>query len=268
MDQRLLDDAKRMTLAWHGRTGPVLAPMAFWWDGRHLWCSTSGSSAKVERIEDRPEVAVLVGADDDGASGAVLRGRARIFRPTDVVAMATHGATLAAAQAALAVKQAPSIAGYVVDAARIPSRWMPARRVMLRITVDDPEPILAPTMGPGIAPGLPTAVPPEVRRLLSGQRRVVLGVRDGEHLRVLPAIWGPGFTLDLPAGESVPTGLPAVVVTDHDPGFRPTEVAGVAVRGRISGRTISAESVRWWHGFDSGRAEMPTAAFDPIVLPD
>ena len=264
--ERLLDDAKRMVLAWNGATGPVTAPMAFWSDGRHLWCTTAGSAGKVAALERDPSCVVWV-AEEDGP-GLVVRGRARIFRPTDVVAMATHGAVLAAAQAALAIKQLPSLAGYVVDAAKVPAMWAPARRVTLRITIDDRVPVDPPPLGPGIAPALPTVVPPEVRRLLSGARRVVVATRTDGGLGVLPAVWQPGFALELPDGARIADGTAVSMVVDHDPGFRPTDVAGVELRGTYRAGSVKPARIRWWWGFDSGSADMPASPVDPIVIPD
>lgn len=264
--ERLLDDAKRMVLAWNGATGPVTAPMAFWSDGRHLWCTTAASAGKVAALERDPQCVAWV-AEEEGP-GLVVRGRARIFRPTDVVAMATHGAVLAAAQAALAVKQLPSVAGYLVDAAKIPARWAPARRVTLRITVEEQTRVVPPSLGPGIAPALPTLVPPEIRRLLSGARRVVVGVGVDGWLGALPAVWQPGYALQLPADAAIPDGAAVSLVVDHDPGFRPTEVAGVELRGTYRAGKVQPARIRWWLGFESGSADMPASPVDPIVIPD
>lgn len=266
--ERLLDDAKRMVLAWPGLDGPRLAPMAFWWDGRHLWLSTAASAWKVKAFDADPACVVWVPPTAEGRPGIHLRGRARVFHPGDLVAMATHGAVVAAAQTALAVKNSASLVGYVADASRIPARWMPTRRVMIRIAVDDRFAVEPPAVGPGIAPALPTVVPPEVRRLLAGERRVALATSTDGGLGLLPAVWGAGWAVDLPVGAHIPDGTSVAAVVDHDPGFRPTETAGLSVRGTWRAGRIAPDSVRWWHGFDQGTAGVQAGPVDPIVIPD
>lgn len=268
---RLLDDAMRMVLAWRGTRGPVIAPMAYWWDGRHVWLSTSASAGKVQALEARPACAMLVQRDpEDREEGddLLLRGTARVFRPTDLLAMATHGPVVAAAQTALALKNATSIAGYVADAARIPRSWLPASRVVVRIAVESVTPIPRPEPGPGIAPALPTSVPPEVRRLVAGERQVVLGTLLDGAVGVLPAAWNAGYRVALPAGVAIPAGTRVSALVDHDPGFRPTEVAGVAVNGVWADGRIDADRVRWWHGFDGDVVDVVSGPADPIVIPD
>lgn len=264
---RLLDDAKRMVLAWAADPHPLLAPMAFWSDGRHLWASTSGSSGKVRAFERDPACTAWV-PGGAGRPGLSVTGHVRVFRPTDVVAMATHGPTLAAAQTALSVKNYASVAGYAVDAARVPSRWLPQSRVMLRITMTQRQPVSPPALGPGIAPALPTEVPADIRRVLSGQRQVTVGWTGPTGVGLAPAVWGPGMTLDLPDGMAPPSGAAVNVVADHDPGFRPTEVAGLSLRGTWDGRAVVAVKVRWWHGFDQGGAPVEPRTTDPVVIPD
>jgi hypothetical protein len=280
---RLLDDATRLVLAWPGRTVPLTAPMAFWWDGRHVWMSTPGDSAKARALRRDPRCALHVGAPDgadpgspDAGRGEVLVGDARVYHLGDPVGLAVHGGVLAAAQTALMVKQTPSMLGYVVDAGRIPARFLPTNRVLVRVTVRDRQPVRSPDPGPGIAPALPTEVPPEVRRLLAGRRRVVLALADdeagGAGVRLLPATWGAGFALQLPEGEAPADGTPATAVLDHDPGFRPSEVAGVALSGTLStagpAPRLLPATVRWWDGFRFDRAELAARPADAIVLPD
>jgi hypothetical protein len=273
---RLLDDAKRAVLAWPGRTVPLLAPMAFWWDGHHVWVSTPGDSAKVRALRADPGCRLYVPPDDGAAgptaAGALLTGRARVFHLGDPLGLGIHAGVLAAAQAALMVKNAPSMAGYVVDAGRVPTRFLPVNRVLVRITVEDRVDVVPPPPPPGIAPALPTAVPPEIRRKLSGRRQVVLATQVDGGVGLLPAVWGAGFALTVPAGMRVDEGTPAAVVLDHDPGFRPTEVAGVTLSGTVRRRgpqvVLDLTRVRWWDGFHLDAAEVTADRTDTIVIPD
>lgn len=272
MDDRLLDDAKRLVLAWPGRTLPVLTPMAFWWDGQHVWFSTSGSSLKARALRREGACAMYVPPPEGSSEGALLRGSARVFHARDPVGLAVHGGLLAAAQGALMVKNASSMAGYVVDAPKVPLRFQPQQRVLVRVRVEERSTVVQPDIGPGIAPALPTEVPPEVRRTLSGRRRVVVGTLVDGGIGLLPAVWGAGFALRLPEGAALDEGTPVTAVLDHDPGFRPTEVVGLSLSGTVAaaGPTmkIVPVKVRWWSGFELRSAELSGRATDTIVIPD
>ncbi len=269
---RLLDDAKRLVLAWPGRKVPLMTPMAFWWDGQHVWFSTAGDSLKARALRRDGTCAMYVAPLEEDGEGILLRGDARVFHPGDPVGLAMHGGFLAAAQAALMIKNAPSMMGYVVDAAKVPARFLPARQVLVRVTVSSSEVIRPPEVGLGIAPAMPTEVPPEIRRVLSGQRRIVLATQIDGGIGLVPAVWGAGFSLALPTGAGAVEGANVTAVLDHDPGFRPTEVAGMSLSGIMAAGgpvpRISPTKVRWWSGFDLGTAELSGRATDTIVIPD
>jgi hypothetical protein len=269
---RLLDDAKRLVLAWPGRTVPLLAPMAFWWDGQHVWFSTPGDSAKARALRRDPACAMHVPGREEGDPGVLLRGEARVFHLGDPLGLTVHAALLAAAQTALMVKNAPSMVGYVVDAARIPQRFLPGNRVLVRVRVTSQERVTPPAPGPGIAPALPPEVPPEIRRALAGQRRIVLATQVDGAVGLLPAVWGAGFSLTLPGQAEVAVGTPATAALDHDPGFRPTDVAGISLSGTVEQagpqRRLVPTRVRWWDGFRLDAAELRGGRTDTIVIPD
>lgn len=269
---RLLDDSKRLMLAWPGRTVPLMTPMAFWWDGQHVWLSTSGASIKARALQRDGACALYVPPGEEDQAGLLLRGTARVFGVNDPLGLAIHSGFLAAAQTALMVKNAPAMMGYVVDAPKIPQVFLPTNRVLIRITIDSEETITPPPVGVGIAPALPTEVPPEIRRILAGQRRVVLATQVDGGLGLMPAVWGAGFTLDVPNGAGLDDDTTATVVVDHDPGFRPTRVAGVSLTGEVAngGPTpkLIPRKVRWWSGFDLQTAELSGRATDTIVIPD
>ncbi|CAN5279572.1 hypothetical protein BH23ACT9_BH23ACT9_03100 [soil metagenome] len=272
MSDRLLDDAKRLVLAWPGRNVPLMSPMAFWYDGHHVWFSTPGDSVKARALRGDGTCAMYVPAPEGSMTGRLLRGTARVFHPGDPVGLAIHGGLLAAAQTALMIKNSSSMMGYVVDAARVPSRFQPARRVLVRIAIEERAEVEQPEVGPGIAPALPPEVPPEVRRKLSGQRRIVLATQVDGGIGLLPAVWGAGFGLGLPDGAHIAEGTAVTAVLDHDPGFRPTEVVGLSLSGSVvpAGPTskIVPSKVRWWSGFQLDSAELSGRATDTIVIPD
>jgi hypothetical protein len=299
--EELLRTAPRCVLAFVGERGPLLSPMAFWSDGAALWMVTSASSVKARRLgarrrgdearcgvwippTDQPgalDDAGVGGEDGGGARGLVISGRARVFSLDDPVGLATHWATLSAAIAALSVKNAASMAGYALDLPWIPTRWLPTNRVVVRLRMERLRPRALPAVGPGIAPALPNVVPPDIRRVLAGQRHVVFAAgNDEDDLYVAPAVWGAGFALDF-GDDRLPVapGTPSVVAVDADPRSRPSQVMGMAVHGRIvgpdpsrprarGGPRLDAERATWWRGFDVSGAQILARPAGGIVLPD
>lgn len=272
VNDRLLDDAKRLVLAWPGRNLPILTPVAFWWDGQHIWFSTSGDSLKAQALRRDGACAMYVSPVQEEGAGALLRGTARVFHSGDPMGLAIHGGFLAAAQGALMVKHASSMMGYVVDAPKVPIRFQPQQRVLVRVGVQEQLAVPQPALGPGMSPALPTEVPPEVRRKLSGLRRIVLGTMVDGGIGLLPAVWGAGFTVRVPAGAALAEGTAVTAVLDHDPGFRPTEVVGMSLSGTIAAAgpalKIAPTKVRWWSGFALDSAALSGRATDTIVIPD
>ncbi|MGI9015981.1 MAG: pyridoxamine 5'-phosphate oxidase family protein [Euzebya sp.] len=270
--ERLLDDAKRLVLAWPGRTVPLMTPMAFWWDGHHVWLSTSGASLKARSLRRDGACALWVPPADGDDDGILMRGQSRVFHLGDPVGLTVHAGFLAAAQTALMVKNVPSMMGYVADATKIPRTFAPANRVLMRVTIESSEVVAQPPLGKGIAPALPTEVAPEVRRQLAGQRRIVLATQIDGGLGLMPAVWGAGYSLTVPYGMGLMPNTVATAVLDHDPGFRPTEVMGMSLSGRVvpGGPTprLEPDKVRWWSGFRLHVAELSGRNADTIVIPD
>lgn len=272
-----LVEGSRCVLAAFGERGPVVSPMAFWFDGAALWMSTPADSVKVRALRRRPDCAVYVppAEDQDGAPGAVATGTARIFSLADPRGLAFHGAVVSAAMAALAARNAGSVLGYVRNATRIPARFLPQQRVALRVTLSRLRGARPPEVGRGIAPALPTAVPADVRRLLAGRRRVVVAAQEADRLVVAPAVWGAGFALVTPPTLPLPVGVPGAVVVDVDDDG-PTDVAGLALRGLLEAGRLVPERVTWWRGFEvetvpvTGAAPAPGAGrrVGSVVLPE
>lgn len=264
----VLDGQHRCLLAVHGRTGPLVSPMAYWWDDQHAWMTTAASAVKIARLRADPRCAVWVPGPEGSGVGA--SGVARVFDASDPVGLLLHGPAITGAMTALAASNVSAIAGYVQDAARVPSRFRPHNRVVLRVRLDDAELCREPVAPPGVAPALPTVVPAEVRRVVGGRRRVVVAL-DTPDLEVLPAVWGAGFALTPPAGRTLPADAGAAVVVDVDPGERPTTVVGLALRGTITdGGALRPARATWWEGFEIASADVPapTSAASGIVLPD
>lgn len=272
--QAALTDNDRCVLAVRGRRGPLLAPMAFWWDGAGLWLITSQASVKAGILARDPVCAASVGPPRTGrpTPGVVVHGRARIFGVGDPLGLTLHGPTIATAMAALGARNVPILVGYARDAARIPAAWWPRRRVVMRVTADHIDEVDPPAAGPGMAPALPAAVPPEVRRAVAGERRVVVASTDdgqpGGRLVLAPAVWGAGYALTLPEGMAPRDGARAAATVDRDLTGRPTRVAGLAVHGEVVDGGIRAERATWWHGFDLATVDVAAPTPGGVELPD
>ena len=283
MTEDLLRAAPRCILGFAGRRGPLVSPMAFWSDGVSLWMTTSASSVKAERLGGTTDgeativepgarerrCAVYVPGLEDGDEGLAIEGTARVFSVQDPVGLVTHWPTIAAAMAALAVKNAASLAGYAIDLPRTPLRWLPTNRVVVRVRMDRLQVVRPPAVTAGIAPALPGVVPPDVRRALAGRRHVAVATEGAGGIKVRPAAWGAGFALDFGPRVRVEPGVPAAVTVDADPRKRPSGVIGLALHGQIvEGPRLEAVRATWWNGFDVSGALIPSRPAGGIVLPD
>ena len=271
--EEVLEGARRCVLALPSRSGPLLSPMAFWFDGAAVWLSTSEDAVKTRLLAREPACTVYVPAPD-GDGGVAARGLARVHSLDDPVGLALHAPTVSAAMTALAVKELGAIGHYLRDLPVIPRSWLPQRRVAVRVVLSAPARLEAPTPGPGVAPALPSVVPADIRRAVAGRRAVVAaaGRRDVE---VAPAVGSAGGALDVAApggrdeggGPFEADGTPLAVVVDDD-GGRPSEVRGLALRGTVRAGALAPERVTWWRGFEAHTAEVPAPDDDVLTLPD
>lgn len=263
----VFDRATRCVLGFAGRRGPLIAPMAFWFDGASLWMSTPAASVKAKALRRRPQCAVHVPPPGGGGAGVVASGHARVFGLHDPLGLTVHGPVVSAAMAALAARNTGTILGYVQDARQVPVRFRPRNRVVVRIALDEIRTVAAPPPASGIAPALPPVISPSVRRALAGYRAVSLAVsRPRGGIGVGPAVWGAGFSLQLPTGEPDVSG-PAAVYLGTDPGQRPTAVVGLSLVGEIRDGRLCAHRSTWWEGFELTTVDLPVAA-SSITLPD
>lgn len=277
----VLERGTRCLLALRGLRGPVIAPLAFWFDGTSAWTQAPTGSGAVEVLSREPACALAVHAPGEDELGAIARGRARVFSLRDPLGLALHGPTLSAAMGALAVRNLGSIAASVQGAARAPSRLRPSNRVVVRVTLDEVASAPAPGIPPGIAPALPTVLPPDVRRALAGRRRVLVAVEEpGARTPILtPAVWGAGFSLAVAGGWRPPAGTRAAVALDGDGRGRSAQVLGLALAGTLSASdppALRPERATWWRGFTVEGADVPAPAargpagtpLGAITLPD
>jgi hypothetical protein len=265
----VLDRAGRCVLAFTGRRGPVLSPMAFWADGASLWMATPAQSVKAAALREHPACAVHVPAPDGSGDDAVLAGHARIFGLHDPVGLALHGPMISAAMTALASRNSGTILGYVQDVRNVPQRFRPQHRVVVRIRITSARSVRAPQPGPGVSPALPTVVGPDIRRALAGRRHVTVATQDVDGLvHTGPAVWGAGFRLETLDDLALPDGVHAAVHLGADPQGRPMDVVGLTLSGMLHDGSLQPSRATWWDGFSLRTADVPPPARSSVTLPD
>lgn len=262
----VLTRAPRGALAYLRGRDPLLVPVAFWWDGKHVWLLAGADDPHTQALQHDPACALWVAPTTRGGDGVAGRGRARLFTARDPAALALHGAAITAAVGALGVKHAGALVGYAQDVARLPVRRLLRERVVVRVALEDLQPLRPPPLGTGIAPALPPVIPAEVRRSVAGKRHVTLAV-GGDGLQVTPAVWSAGFRVQTPAGVTVPRDAPAAVLVDGDAARRPSDFVAITLAGGVVHGRFTSQLATWWHGFDVQQREVPTAV-EPLRLPD
>jgi hypothetical protein len=265
----VLDRAARCVLAFSGRRGPVLSPMAFWADGASLWMATPARSVKAAALRERPECAVHVPAPGGMGDDVVLTGHARLFGAHDPVGLALHGPMISAAMAALASRNTGTILGYVQDVRNVPQRFRPHHRVVVRIRVQSWDAVAPQQPGTGVSPALPTVVAADIRRALAGHRQVTVATQEVDgRVHTGPAVWGAGYALE-PAGDlALPDGVHAAVHVGADPQRAPADVVGVTLFGALRSGRLEPVRAAWWDGFTLRSADLPPPARSSVVLPD
>jgi len=267
----------RALLAVRGHRGPVLSPVAYWFDGAGLWFSTPADSVKVAGLLRDPVCAVHVperqDAASDGDGGANARGHGRIFSLDDPRGLVLHGAAITAAVSALAARHAAGLRDLAQEALRQPARLLPHSRVVVRMEVEAAQWVRAPRPVAGIAPALPIVVPADVRRAVAGLREVVVAVEDAGGLSLTAATWSAGFALAPTEGEHLPVGALAAVALDSGWEEKPGRSTGLALAGALAeGPVLRAAAVTWWQGFRLQSADLPAgpqAGFrSGVTIPD
>jgi hypothetical protein len=265
----VLDRAGRCVLAFSGRRGPVLSPMAFWSDGASVWMATPAQSVKAAALRERPHCALHVPAPDGLGDDAVLTGHARVFGLHDPVGLALHGPMVSAAMAALASRNTGTILGYVQDVRNVPQRFRPHNRVAVRVRIQSSRTVGQSPPGPGVSPALPTVVAPEIRRALAGRRRVTVATQEVDgSVHTGPAVWGAGYHLEPVGGLALHDGVHAAVHVGADPEGRPTDVVGLTLFGALRDGRLEPTRATWWDGFKLRTADLPPQARSSVVLPD
>jgi hypothetical protein len=222
---------------------PVVNPAAFSFASGSLWMTTSRFAVKTVLARRDPRAAFYV----DGESSAVLlRGALEVFDPLSVssqVRALLGGPAIFLGMAGYALKNAPFIAGYLLDLMRIPREWMPYNRVVLRLNLSEAELVDVDQFPEAQAARVPS-VPTEIGRRLAGVKRAyACWLEDGKPL-IEPALWevDHGQVLVAPVGGRKPRAGSggALVIESHHP-FRPSLMVGASLRGTFEASPAVAD---------------------------
>ncbi|HEY4888996.1 MAG TPA: pyridoxamine 5'-phosphate oxidase family protein [Candidatus Dormibacteraeota bacterium] len=217
---------------------PLVNPAVFSFAAGSLWMTTSRFAAKTVLARRDPRAAFLV---DGGSRAVLLRGAIEVFDPLSVssqVRAMLDGPGYVLGMAGYALKNAPFVAGYVLDVTRLPREWLPYNRVVMRLRPSQADVIEGVEFPAAQAARVP-AVPAEISRRLSGVSRGYACWIEGGMPVIRPAFWevDRGQVTVAPASGRPRTGSPGALVVELHHRFRPSLMVGACVRGIFGGAT-------------------------------
>jgi len=234
---------------------PLVNPAVFSFAGGSLWMTTSRYAAKTIIARRDPRAAFLV---DAGDRAVLLRGALEVFDPINLsndVRAVLEGPSFFIGMAGYALRNAPFVAGYALDLARLPREWMPYNRVILRMKLSDADIVEGAPFPPAQAARVP-AVPAEVSRRLAGVSRGYACWIEGGLPLIRPAFWevDRGRVSVAPSSGRPRAGAPGALVVESHHRFRPSMMVGACVRGTFA---ASADGVAIAERYGIAADEVP-----------
>src|SRR5258708_7930907 len=236
---------------------PLVNPAVFSFASGSLWMTTSRFAAKTMLARRDPRAAFLV---DGGARAVLVRGAIEVFDPLSIssqVRAMLDGPGYVLGMAGYALKNAPFVAGYVLDVTRLPREWLPYNRVVMRLRPSAAEVIEGIEFPAAQAARVP-AVPADVSRRLAGVSRGYACWIEGGMPVIRPAFWDVdrGQVTVAPASGRPRAGSPGALVVESHHRFRPSLMVGACVRGTFGG-VSDGSGVADRYGLDSD--DVPSA---------
>src|SRR3982074_607135 len=167
---------------------PLVNPAVFSFASGSIWMTTSRYAAKTLMARRDPRAAFLV---DGGSRALLLRGAIEVFDPLSVssqVRAMLDGPGYFLGMAGYALKNAPFVAGYVLDLARLPREWLPYNRVVMRLRPSH-EDVIEGVQFPAAQAARVPAVPAEVSRRLAGASGGYACWIEAGMPFIVPAFW-------------------------------------------------------------------------------
>lgn len=272
----LLARARIGMLALNSRRLPLVTPAAFHFASSTVWMTTSRHAVKVALARRDPRAAFLV---EDPESGVLLQGALDVLDPRSLqgpVRAALEGPRFALGLGGYVLKNAPFVAGYLLDLAATPRNWWPQNRVILRMRASRARKLPAlkvPSPAPLHIPGLGIASARTLGRSPLG--RLCWSITGGPQLAA--AAWtleGSDALVWLPegAGRGPREGAGGALLVERHHPFRATRMLGACLRGELCHEPAAAEviaeryaeplykdgrafrlvtqRVTWWRGFE------------------
>jgi hypothetical protein len=232
----ILGQAQIGMLALRAGRLPLVNPAVFSFASGSLWLTTSRFAAKTMLARRDPRAGFLV---DGGSRALLLRGAIEVFDPRSLssqVRAMLDGPGYVLGMAGYALKNAPFVAGYMLDLTSLPREWLPYNRVVLRLRPSHAD-IIEGVQFPAAQAARVPAVPAEVSRRLAGVSRGYACWIEAGMPFIVPAFWEVErgqVTLAPESGRPRPGSTGALVVESHHR-FRPSLMVGACVRGTFSG---------------------------------
>jgi hypothetical protein len=231
---------------------PLVNPAVFSFASGSLWMTTSRFAAKTMLARRDPRAAFLV---DGGSRTVLVRGAIEVFDPLSIssqVRAMLDGPGYVLGMAGYALKNAPFVAGYVLDVTRLPREWLPYNRVVMRLRPSDAEVIEGIEFPAAQAARVP-AVPADVSRRLAGVSRGYACWIEGGMPVIRPAFWDVdrGQVTVAPASGRPRAGSPGALVVESHHRFRPSLMVGACVRGTFGG-VVDGSGVAERYGMEPG----------------
>jgi len=233
-----------------GHDAPLVNPAVFSVAAGSLWMTTSRYAAKTIIARRDPRAAFLV---DGEFRAALIRGTLDVYDPLSIssqVRALLDGPGYYLGMAGYALRNAPFVAGYVFDLARLPREWMPYNRVVLRLRFSRAEIVDSAPFPAAQAARVP-AVPAEVSRRLAGVSRGYACWIEGAAPVISPAFWHAdrGVITVAVTGRRPRSGTAGAVVIESHHRFRPSRMVGACVRGTF-GANVDPGDVAERYGLD------------------
>lgn len=211
---------------------PLVNPAVFSFAGGSLWMTTSRYAAKTMLARRDPRAAFLV---DAGTRAVLLRGAVEVFDPLSLSSQLRamlEGPGYFFGMAGYALKNAPFVAGYALDLARVPRAWYPYNRVVMRLRPSQVD-VLGGAPFPQAQAARVPAVPAEVSKRLAGVSRGYACWIEGGMPMIRPAYWevDRGQVTVAPTGGHPRAGSAGALVVELHHRFRPSLMVGACVRG-------------------------------------
>lgn len=253
----ILGQARIGMLALRAGRLPLVNPAVFSFASGSLWLTTSRFAAKTMLAKRDPRAAFLV---DGGSSALLLRGAIEVFDPRSIssqVRAMLDGPGYVLGMAGYALRNAPFVAGYMLDLTSLPREWLPYNRVVLRLRPSHAE-IIEGVRFPAAQAARVPAVPAEVSRRLAGISRGYACWIEGGMPFIVPAFWEVerGQVTVAPESGRPRTGSAGALVVESHHRFRPSLMVGACVRGTFSG-TADGSAIAERYGIEP--ADVPFA---------